>query len=184
VIDVKSKFDKSAWAYAVFYDRVQVGYWNGERLIFHDREFSENDMTEEDGMTELRVFDGERELRYVRLPDDTLAARYIDDNGKAPDVSDLYYAVYGEDAESTAGWTRRFETRGGDLWIPADLKDANLYLKVRNYFKWNGVPVGRDGADDSDIKPNPGPLEFSDFRFASFFADGDGKWEVSVSGAV
>ncbi|MDR2132080.1 MAG: hypothetical protein LBP30_01905 [Clostridiales Family XIII bacterium] len=182
MVDIQKSFGGDiAWAYAVFYDSVRVGYWNGAKLRFHGIEFDEGNVQE------LRVFDANRELRYVRLPDDTLAERCLDDTGKTPDASDLYYAVYGEKNTPAGVWTIRTEARGGELAIPAilDEKRSDLFLKVRNYFQWNEVPVGRasetGNADDGDIKPNVGALSFRDYRFVGFFTDGKGKTEVKIN---
>ncbi|MDR1639698.1 MAG: hypothetical protein LBT59_08395 [Clostridiales bacterium] len=182
MIDIKSRFSKSAWAYAVFYDKVQVGVWDGEKLAFHDRAFEESDVVE------LRVFNSDSELRLTRLPDGKLAQRFIDDTGKTltdADVSDLHYSVYGKKEKVTNGWTLMSEDKGGTLWIPASIEADHFWLKVRNYFQWKSVPVGKRGADDSDLKPGkdsgPGGLEFTDYRFAGFYYDNSGKGEVKIN---
>ena len=204
MVDVEKFFgDCKAWAYGVFYESVKIGYWDGKELHFHELQFDEAELQE------LRVFDSKRELRYVRLPDDSLAERFINDSNKqimeslrisANDVNDLCYAVYGENEQINAndvedlkpdnygenaptfvgGWSMRCEKRGGKLWIPAKLTGTNLYLKVRNYFKWNNIKIGKKDADDSDIRPNLGALEFLDHRFVGFFDDNEGEKEVVI----
>jgi CRISPR-associated protein (TIGR03984 family) len=180
MVNIQKKFNgESAWAYAIFYDSVQLGYWNGTELRFHYATLNEGNVQE------LRVFNADKELRYVRLPDGSLAERFIDDTGKAPDVSDLYYAVYGETNVREGDWTLRMEARGGQLAIPAVLDEDNtdLFLKIRNYFQWEGVPVGKkeEYEDNSDIKPNTGALSFQDYRFVGFFTDSEGKTEVKTN---
>jgi CRISPR-associated protein (TIGR03984 family) len=181
MIDIKSKFASTAWAYAVFYDKIQVGVWNGSGLLFHDRPFDEDDLVE------LRVFDSLRELRCVRLPSGELVSRFLDDSGKEltnRDVSDLHYSVYGENSSSSNGWTRMTETRGGDLWFPAELKQKFVYLKIRNYFLWSGIKAGKKGADDSGLKPGQGALSFTDYRFVGFFCDGKGSEGVKINAGL
>jgi len=185
-MSIKEKIEKSfagtkAWAYAVFFDAVAIGCWDGAQLVFH-----QPIVYDDENVLELRVFDGSKELRCVRLPDGDLAERLMNDETGSPqdkDVSDLYYAVYGEKNDPVSdGWSERVEQRGGSLFFPADLdpKDTNLWLKIRNYLSYVPVPVGEAGKGNDDIEFGKGTLSVTDYRFAGFFLDNEGKQEVKL----
>ncbi|MDR0838919.1 MAG: hypothetical protein LBN99_04680 [Oscillospiraceae bacterium] len=174
---IGNKFgNNKAWAVCTMYHGVIIGKWDGKRLNFHkDAEFSE------DCVTEMRVFNNDAELRFVKT-DGGIKERYITD-GANSDVYDKKYLVYGTDYTPDSGGIFLTEERGGKLWFPAvpEFADGkvNLWLGIRNYLKYNPVSIGDDDTKRQTGKP---ALEVTDYRYFGFYeglsSDGTATTEV------
>jgi len=152
--DFKNVFNAKAWAYAVMYHGVGIGLWCPDKqdLIFHPNvEFDWEDVTE------LRVFDEEKELRFVRNENGELKERNSADI-KYDEVRCAEYLMYGTDASPEDEWTILTEDRGGELYFPTKLKDLKLgsekvmWLGIRNYLRFT-----------EDLR-----LEVCDYAFTGF----------------
>ena len=161
--EIPTNFENRAWVYAVMYHNVEIGIWDGHDIKLHDEDFNWDDVVE------LRIFDGVKELRYIRVGND-LRHRLIDDNNNSPyltgedDVYDIDYVMYGEKGSVRAEWTMLEEQRGKALYFPKSLEfkenATTIWLKVRNYLKYNELPT-----NEAPEKP---PLEICDYRFMGF----------------
>ena len=152
---IKSTFESKAWAYVVMYHGVGIGFWDADekKLVFHPSvEFDWEDVTE------LRVFDKDMELRFIRNEDGELKPR--NSQGIKHDklrCSD--YMMYGTDVRENdtndKSWTALIEDRGGKVYFPKDLKvasDIPMWLGIRNYLRFT-----------EDLR-----LEVCDFAFTGF----------------
>lgn len=168
---IKTTFpDSDAWAYVVMYHSVGIGKWINEKdeLVFHSSvAFSWNDVTE------LRVFDHNQELRFMRGENGTLLSRNSKYITPAPDeireIRNTKYLMYGTTItdpieENGLQWTELSEDRGGKLMFPEELKFKNnevvIWLKIRNFLRFTDGPR----------------LEVCDYTFTSF------EWEKETKG--
>ena len=159
---------QKAWAYAVMYHGVAIGTWEDGAENFHTTiDFSwEN-------VIELRVFNSERELRFVRGEDGKLLFR-DSANIVCDETRDTAYLMYGTSAQSKDGWTIFSEDRGGNVYFPKeitfDAKDGNaevvMWLGIRNYLRFT-----------EDLR-----LEVFDYAFTGFMQGlgNDGKYKQEV----
>jgi CRISPR-associated protein (TIGR03984 family) len=173
---IKTVFPNKAWAYAEGFGKVQIGKWNGTALLFAES-------LEEEYLTELRVFDSSRELKFTgeKFRDTS----DYNENDLIPELADAQYFMYGEQAETHDDYTALSETRGGAILFPAKLKfpqtsklpdgAVGLKLGIRNFVRYNPVPVLPKG-NDYDFGLNAsgaGALEVIDYAYTGFFyADG------------
>jgi CRISPR-associated protein (TIGR03984 family) len=163
--EIPGHFPGKAWVYIVMYHTVEIGLWDGRELNLRDADFSWEDILE------LRVFDWQKEMRYTRLGKE-LKLRIADDSGAAQGKLtqgkltqfDVDYVMYGERAIPEGDWTALSEMRGKPLYFPKILQfnegQTLLWLKVRNYLRYNKVPVTQ--------APDQPPLEVVDYRFTGF----------------
>ena len=169
---IKDAFRGKAWAYIVMYHAVEIGVWDDNKLAFFSNEF------DEDCCLELRVFDKDRELRFLHLPDNSFALRdtaeYTPEQDK--ESSEVRYIMYGygETPISENNWTALSETRGGKLYFPKKLDIGNdkirMKLGVKNYYRYNEVPVGKsDESYETLENPGRGALEYYDYCLTGFY---------------
>jgi len=169
-IKIKDAFNSSAWAYAVMYHGVAIGLWDGENsnLYFHPTAgFSW------DYVSELRVFDQSRELRFVRDENDNLCFRDskgLEESISSSDKHDTSYLMYGTDItpEESNGtrWSVLTEDRGGRLYFPKELSFTGpilMWLNIRNYMQVVKSPTG-------SVR-----LEVCDYAFTGFGKGTDKK---------
>jgi CRISPR-associated protein (TIGR03984 family) len=169
---IKAAFPRKAWAYAEGFDSVKIGKWNGAELVFAEP-------LEEDYLTELRVFDSNRELKFTgEKTCDT--ARYSE-RDFIPELSDTQYFMYGEHAETLGDYTALSEDRGGAILFPAKLDfpktivlpdgAVGLKLGIKNFVRYNPVPVLPKGKDyDFGLSTSgAGALEVIDYAYTGFF---------------
>lgn len=177
---IKDAFPEKAWAYVVMYHGVEIGCWDREKLDFYPEAFDES------CCLELRVFDENRELRFLRRPDQSFAFRdtndYADD--KEAGSRDVRYVMYGEKPpQFEEGRTILKEDRGGKLYFPRKLDMSDpivLKIGVKNYYRYNDVPVGKNaGADGSEVQSCFGALEYYDDRLTGFYVGAD-ETEVTL----
>jgi CRISPR-associated protein (TIGR03984 family) len=175
MLKLMEAFPGKVWVYAVEDHQVQIGVWDGSKLSFKE------DITPE-YLLELRVFKA-RELRLV--PDgagEFLLRDSADyDNEK---VIDDRYIMYGEKPDypdSDPDSTYLSEARGGIIRFPKHVdfpKDkVEMKLGVRQFWRYNKVPVLPKGEPDASVGLNPygqGTLEIYDFAFTGFY-DATGK---------
>jgi len=147
---IKDAFKDNAWAYTVMHHGVAIGLWDsakGEIKFHHSAGFSW------DYVTELRVFNCRRELRFIRNEDDTLVSRdtlELESRISKDDKDNTSYLMYGTDIshEEHSGmlWTALKEDRGGKLYFPKELvfKDEPIlmWLNIRNYLQIAKTSVG------------------------------------------
>jgi hypothetical protein len=97
---IKEVFTEKAWACAETYNQVQIGIWDGARLVFHDKFVVEY-------VTLLRVFTNERELRLTRRGDSFVIrdTKDYDDPKLGMKIKRGMLIMYGENAliEGTEG---------------------------------------------------------------------------------
>jgi len=152
-----------AWAYAVMYHGVALGIWDGDALNFH----SSADFGWE-YVTELRVFNAMRELRFVRGEEGILLVR-DSEHIAFEETRDTAYLMYGTSANIDAGnrnWTILTEDRGGKVCFPKELKfgdETVMWLGIRNYLRFT-----------EDLR-----LEVCDYAFTGFKRDKN-KQEVTL----
>ena len=167
---IEDTFLSKAWAYTVMYHGVAIGLWVDNALKFH--ESAEFDWKH---VAELRVFNTERELRFVRGENNMLLVRkrigdeLIAGDGSVimyDDIRDCEYMMYGTDKHDDAEWTVLTEDRGGNVCFPKPLEFSNneivMWLGIRNYLRFT---------DD------PPRLEVCDYVFTGF-KQGKNKKEV------
>jgi CRISPR-associated protein (TIGR03984 family) len=175
---IRAAFPGAAWAYAEGFDSVKIGRWNGNA-------FTLAEPLEED-LSELRVFDDKRELKFTggKCRD---TADY-DPDGFIPELAGARYFMYGEQAEERAdGFTALSEKRGGALLFPSKLEfpktdklpkgTVGLKLGIRNYVRYNPVPVLPKGEEAYDFglgRGDAGAIEAVDYAYTGFFYT-DGK---------
>jgi len=176
--EIKKVFGSNAWAYVVMYHCVAIGIWDGknEKLIFHETiAFDWN------YVTELRVFNNNRELRFLRDENDVLLCRdssLLESSTCKKNIQDTSYLMYGTDVEieekQGAQWTALFEDRGGKVYFPKKLyfsqsskEGVLMWLNIRNFLREGENSVG-------GIK-----LEVCDYVFTGF-SKGRNKEGVSL----
>jgi CRISPR-associated protein (TIGR03984 family) len=141
------------------FHNVEIGLWKDDSINLHDKDFNWG------SLTELRVFDAESELRFVRVGDD-LRERYLFDEKlqKNEFTKDTAYSLYGESiGKSDDFGIALTETRGKELWFPKSLEFGNITamrLKIRHYVRTNPIPTNK--------APEAPGIEIYDFRFAGF----------------
>ena len=161
---LKEAFPTKAWAYAEQYDSVKIGKWESGAFTFYEP-------LEEDYLLLLRVFDGQRELRFT---DDKFrdTAIYRDEDF-IPELADAQYYMYGKYDEYIGEYTKLYEDRGGIIYFPAmlDFNDKGLKLGIRNYVRYNPVFVVPKGqAYDFGLNTTgAGALEVVDYAYTGFF---------------
>ena len=132
---INEAFPKIAWAYAVMCHKVAIGAWENGALNFH----STVDFNWEN-IIELRVFNSERELRFIRGEDDKLLLRDSDAIAADCEKRDTAYLMYGTSAHAEGDWTLLKEDRGGELYFPKGLEFENnqvvMWLGIRNYLRF------------------------------------------------
>jgi CRISPR-associated protein (TIGR03984 family) len=174
---IKAAFPNKVWVYAEGFGRVQIGKWDGTALLFAEP-------LEEDYLTELRVFDTRRELKFTgeKFRD---TANY-NESGFIPEFADAQYYLYGEKGEARSDYTALSEARGGTILFPArldfpktsKLKDGAIGLKIgiRNFVRYNPVPILPKGKEyDFGLNGGgAGALEVVDYAYTGFFYE-DGK---------
>jgi len=170
---IKDAFKGKAWAYAVMYHGVAIGKWDSEKeaLRFHDSAGFNWDY-----VTELRVFDNQRELRFLRDENDVLLCRdSLELEKNIDDKQDTSYLMFGTtivSKKTDTTWTVFTEDRGGELYFPCELKfkgDIRMWLNIRNFFQVVESAVGGVW------------LEVCDYTFTGF-SKGDEKGLVSIDG--
>ena len=62
-----------AWVYVVMFHNVEIGSWDGRNIKLHDNDF------DWENVLELRVFNKDKELRYIRVSDE-LKCRLIEED--------------------------------------------------------------------------------------------------------
>lgn len=168
------KFETAAWVYAVMYHGVALGSLKSAAilgtttqesddapLIFTQTDsvnwhelFNFHNKTDFDWscVTELRIFNEERELRFMRGMDNQLILR--DSLTLASyEPKDSSYLMYGTRGCVDGEWTTLSEDRGGELYFPAAVNTANgLWLNVCNFLHFT-----------SDMR-----LEVVDYTFTGF----------------
>ena len=171
---IRNAFPKQAWAYAVQDHNVQIGKWNGKDFAFHNG-------WHEKYLLELRVFNHERELRFIKgkRPRDT--EEYKNRNFE---IVELLYVLYGSGEKKPDGlsacedgYTVLSEARSGKLYFPAKLTfddRVEVKLLIRNFIAYNDIPVrGRGEPYDSEL--NAGATAVSqliDYAYAGFYVNG------------
>jgi|GEM_PF-4934355 len=172
---IKTAFPKKAWAYYEGLDSIKIGKWNGSELIFAEP-LSKDYL---DYLTELRVFDDKRELRFTgKKCRDT--ADYCEYNFIA-ELANAQYFMYGEQAVQKDDCTALSEISGGTIVFPVKLEfpktsilpDGVIGLKlgIRNYVRYNDVPVLPKGEKyDYGLHPDgEGAIEVVDYAYTGFF---------------
>jgi CRISPR-associated protein (TIGR03984 family) len=165
-----------AWAVCTMYHGVCIGRWTGADFVFHESaEYSQ------DCVTELRVFNTDAELRFVKVGAD-YNVRYKDETEVSEDDrQESVYLLYGSRVKGDRenGWLCLSEERGGELWFPNDgnikfdkiqvgdreEEQVLLWLKLHNYLKYNAIAVGADDRARQTGKP---ALEVTDYRYVDF----------------
>jgi len=169
---IAKAFPGKAWAYAVSYHNVQVGIWENGSLVFHDG-------YDPAYLSELRVFDAARELRWVRADQDFLFRDTDEYVGAVDSLRKL--VMYGEKMqEAGETWTRLDEERGGAYFFPQKLSFAGiveLRLEVRDFARFNKVEVLRKGGgyDEDLVFDGRGAFELFDTAFSGFYYLKDGE---------
>ncbi|MCL2571359.1 MAG: CRISPR-associated protein Csx19 [Defluviitaleaceae bacterium] len=136
-------FEGKAWAYTVMYHGVAIGIWDGENLLFHD-----TTQFRWDYVTELRVFDDKREVRFIRDELGNLLFRDSKELENCKDYTkqDAEYLMYGTDLAYEGNWTILTEDRGGQLYFPGKLAlkkdDIYMWLGIRNFLRIVESSVG------------------------------------------
>jgi CRISPR-associated protein (TIGR03984 family) len=172
---IKAAFPQKAWAYAEEVESVKIGKWNGNELAFAEGLDSEY-------LTELRVFDKRRELKFTGGKSRDTAD--YDEGDFIQELAESRYYMYGETAELRGDYTALAEERGAILLFPARLdfsqagampKDQiGLMLGIRNYVRYNPVPVlPKEPADISYdfglAASGAGAIETVDYAYTGFF---------------
>lgn len=185
---IAKAFPCKAWAYAVSYHNVQIGLWEDGILEFRD---GYNPLY----LTELRVFNATRELRWIRsgkgfLFRDTEDEEY---SGAVAYIKDL--VMYGEKADCDGDGTGTIlsEDRGCRYFFPKRLSfqkalgESNedlveLRLRTRDFSRYNEIVVCKKGdAYDSGLRQDGrGAFEIFDYAFAGFFIGGAEIMEVGL----
>jgi len=173
---IKAAFPNKAWAYAEGFDSVKIGKWTDSEFVFAEP-------LEEEYLTELRVFDSSRELKFTGDKCRDTADYNADDYIK--ELADAQYFMYGEKVEEIGGFTSLSEERGGAILFPTKLDfpktsklpngAIGLKLGIRNYVRYNAVPVLPKGEDhDFGLSASgAGALEVVEYAYTGFFyADG------------
>ena len=170
---IKQAFSSRAWAYSVMYHGVAIGVWDGNDVFFHKS--AEFDWAY---VTELRIFNNERELRFIRNEDGVLLVRdNINIDMKNTEKQCAAYLMYGTNAKPDGGdnWTVLTEERGGLVYFPKKKDDIGfekltdggdeivLWLGIRNYLRFT-----------DDLR-----LEVFDYSFTGF-KKGMDKREVEI----
>ena len=169
---IKSSFPDKAWVYAEGLDSIRIGKWNGS-------EFNFAESFDETYIIEMRVFNSKHELKITgEKHRDT--ANY-NDNNFISELADDQYFMYGEQAAEQGENTVLYETRGGAIVFPGKLEfpktdklpDGVIGLKlgVRNYVRYNRVPVLTEGESyDFDLNTSgAGAIEVVDYAYTGFF---------------
>ena len=132
---IKEAFPSKAWAYTVMHHGVAIGLWDGADLNFHpSAEFDWEDVTE------LRIFNPERELRFICTGGGKLLVRDSKDI-EFVELRDCEYVMYGTnpDPDIESGWTVLTEDRGGVVYFPKALSfesETVMWLGIRNYLRF------------------------------------------------
>jgi len=169
------------WAYTIMYHGVAIGIWDSQDKVlkFHDSaKFCW------DYVTELRVFNNKRELRFIRDEHGVLLFRdslELEEMIECSNKQDTSYLMYGtniahaKDSELT--WSILSEDRGGKLYFPYELEDseeAKIWLGIRNFLQIVDSSVG-------GVR-----LEVCDYVFTEFKQStdkfGEQKKEVKLNG--
>jgi hypothetical protein len=139
---------------------------------------------EEGYLTELRIFDTRRELKFTGERVRDTANRNESDFIR--ELADAQYFMYGEQAELHSDYTMLREARGGTLLFPVKLDfpktsalpngAVGLKLGIRNFVRYNPVPVLPKGKEyDFGLNTSgAGALEVVDYAYTGFFYE-DGK---------
>jgi len=176
---IKAAFPNKAWAYAEGFDSVKIGKWDGSRG--NSGEFFFAEPLEAEYLTELRVFDSARELKFTGNECRDTADYNVKDYIK--ELADAQYFMYGEKPEVNGDFTSLSEERGGAILFPAKLTFPNgkvgLKLGIRNYVRYNKVMILPKGEDyDCGLNKSgtgalevsgAGALEVVDYAYAGFF---------------
>jgi CRISPR-associated protein (TIGR03984 family) len=172
---IKAAFPEKAWAYIVLDFAVCIGVWDGARIVFSEACDVEN-------AQELRVFDANRELRFLKTPSG-YAERDSNAYGQKHGIDETY-VMYGEKAESKNAYTALSETRGGSYDFPKQLvfpsEHVTLKLGIRHFAKYNPIPVLKPDECAENGLPVSGRAAFEiyDYAYTGFFYE-DGT-EVSL----
>jgi CRISPR-associated protein (TIGR03984 family) len=169
---IRAAFLEKAWVYAEGHDSVKIGQWNNNKFFFAES-------LEEEYLTELRVFDKYRELKFI-------GDKYRDTNVYCgedfiAELADAQYFMYGEKADPQGEFTALSESRGGAIVFPGQLNFprsdtlpdgvVGLKLGIRNYVRYNPVPVLPKGQKYNFglEKSAAGAIEVVDYAYTGFF---------------
>jgi hypothetical protein len=169
---IKAAFPHKAWAYAEGFGKVQIGKWDCTALLFAEP-------LEVDYLTELRVFDSNRELKLTgeKIRDTAMYS----ESDLIPELADAQYFMYGEKSEPCGDYMALSEARGGALLFLAKLNfpktsslpngAIGLKLGIRNFVRYNYVPVLPNGKEyDFGLNTSgAGALEVIDYAYTGFF---------------
>ena len=156
---IMSNFEGNGYCVCYLDYKVLIGEYNGSSFRFHDGK-----MFEPRFIQRMRLFDKiqKQELYIWRKNNGWFSGRLrVDGKGKKTDVVEAYQVLWGTNCEHVSGFTRLYEDRGTELFLPfenmaVDKNEKKAFIKTYNYisyetegnlnlFSWDEIPGNDNG---------------------------------------
>ncbi len=162
---VKVQFGGGEPEYAVFYldYGIRFAKWEAGKFKFYKDE-------EPDAryLQQARIFSKDRELKIWKENAGFRYRRRIDGTGNAVDVIEAKQFLWGTHAEPLpGGWTRLWEDRGTELFLPFSVSEIPVFKYENQDFKYDRQLVWLKTRNYIDYMDND-QATFADCRFVEF----------------